>query len=230
MVMRHKPVLGLVAGGEVDHRGTPFGANVETPEISQMVAMGMGRVANAGTLTTPIAGGGAAAIMDIDRPRMAIGVPRGYTIRPIMINVQVQLGAIVEGNESESLIAADIYGLWSGDGSFTSQDPVNMRSDLGEGSACRVGTLFTADMTTTPKHPAAAADPELDMELSRLQTEWDVLTVGQVDRSINHLYEPRNPPYIVGPATLLVYFGGDVANVGGFIQAAWVEGRNEDFF
>ncbi len=229
MALNVKSILRRFNGGNVDAVGSPLGAGMVANEIDQMIAKGMGRVANTGAFSTPIVGGGNGDVILIDEPEMIIGIPNGYTIRPIRIEVEVQLGAIADGNESEVLIAADIYGLWSGDGTSTAESPVNMRTDLGEGSACRVGSAVTGAITTTPAG-AGGADPVLDLELSRFQTEWDVLTSGTVMRGINHLYEPRNPPYIVGPATLLVYFGGDVATVGGFIQAAWVEGRNQDFF
>jgi len=43
------------------------------------------------------------------------------------------------------------------------------------------------------------------------------------------LYEPKHPPIIVGPATLLVYYGGTVATLGGFIQGHWVEALASEY-
>ena len=43
-------------------------------------------------------------------------------------------------------------------------------------------------------------------------------------RRAKMLYEPRHAPYIVGPATLLGYWGGTTI-VTAFAQVQWVEGR-----
>ena len=106
-----------------------------------------------------------------------------------------------------------------------------MRSDLDKGSACRVGSAFTADMTTTPGNGGAAADPVLDMELARMVKTYEIegtATSTHWDRGVELVYEPNYPPFLVGPCSLLVYFGGTVANIGGFAQLMWVEGPARD--
>lgn len=229
-----KNFLRLVNGGDVQQVGSPLGAGMVALELDQMVARGFGRMVTVGAFSTPVAGGGAAAIIDLDQPRVAVGVPPGFTIRPIRVDVQVQTGLVAADNdENEALIAVDVYGVWQGDGTSTAEVPQNLRTDLKGGSACRVGSTFTADMTTI-RTDNTGADPVLDLELARTVQTVDIILAtagtGTLMKELRLLYEPQFAPFIVGPATLLVYYGGTVANVGGFAQVAWVEGRNEDFF
>ena len=49
-------------------------------------------------------------------------------------------------------------------------------------------------------------------------------------KKLELVYEPRFPPFLVGPCTLLVYYGGTVATVGSFAQVSWVEGKVADFY
>jgi len=231
--MNVRQILKLFGGqGDVQQYGSPGGAAMMLMEMDAMIARGFGRRVTVGAFSAGIVGGGAGTILDLDQPELAIAVPRGYAIRPVRIDCQVQVGLVAADNdENEILMAVDPYGQWTGDGTFTAELPMNMRTDLGQGSACRVGSAFTADMTTTPAG-GTAADPVLDIELARKVETFDIFStgVGVLLKELSLVYEPRLPELIVGPATLLVYFGGTVANIGGFIQAAWVEGRTEDFF
>ena len=199
--------------------------------IDEMVAKGMGRAVTVGAFSTGIVGGGAGTILDLDQPELAIGVPSGYCIRPLYIFCQVQTGlAATDNDENEILFAVDSKGLWSGDGTFTAEEPSNLRSDLFAGSACRVGSAFTADMTTT-QPGVTAADPILDMELDREVKTYEIegtATSTHWDRGVTLHYEPSYPPFLAGPCTLIVYFGGTVANIGGFVQVHWVEGRRNE--
>ncbi len=199
--------------------------------IDEMIAAGKGRSANSGAFSTGVVGGGAGTVLLIDEPELVIGVPAGTFIRPFYIAAQIQGGAIgTDADENEILIAVDSLGYWNGNGTSTAVDPSNLRTDLDKGSACRVGAAVTGAMTTTPGFGViAAADPVLDLELGRKVQQVDVATnAGNTDVATNYVYQPKHPIFIVGPSTLLVYFGGTVANVGGFIQAQWVEGSIDE--
>lgn len=231
--MEYRSMLKLSNTGDIAHRGSPFGGASVLAEIDQMIAAGYGRVVTVGAFSTGV-GGGAAAIIDIDQPQLAIAVPPGYTIRPFRITAQVQTGLVAADNEENEIVAAvDPYGQWTGDGTFTSEIPFNLRTDLGQGSACRVGSAFSGDMTTTPEG-ASAADPVLSFELDRaVQTAEIVLATGgetTLMKELRMYFEPRYTPYVVGPATVLVYWGGTVEHLGGFCQAYWVEAPTAQFF
>ncbi len=194
--------------------------------IDEQIAAGMGRGLTLGTFSSGVAGGGAAFILDIDQPALAVGVPAGTVIRPFSIGVQVQTDALEDAEETEALVAVDSLGLWKGDGTFTDETPSNLRTDLDKGSACRVGSVFTADMTTTPGFAVIADnDPVLDMELARVVMENDEgSTINNTPVTMSILYEPDFVPFLVGPCTLLIYAGGTGDIVGVFAQVLWVEG------
>lgn len=193
--------------------------------IDEMIAKGWGRAVTVGAFSTGIVGGGAGTVLDAQQPELAVAVPPNFCIRPIYIEVVVQGGiSTADSDEAEINIAVDSLGMWTGDGTFTSEQPANMRTDLDVGSSCRVGSAFSANMTTTPPGGSAAA-PVRDMELAGLvETADQAGTAANVAyRIIRLLYQPNYPPFLVGPCTLLVYFGGTIATVGGFVRAQWVE-------
>lgn len=193
--------------------------------FDQAIAKGYGRALTAGAFSTGIVGGGAGTVLDLDQPELVIGVPAGFVLRPLFIAAQVQVALVAADNdENEILFAVDSLGLWSGDGTYTFEEPSNLNTSYAKGSACRVGSAFTADMTTTPKY-GAAADPVLDIELDRGVETFDIFSTG-VSANLKRLeqrYEPQNPEWLEGPCSLLVYFGGTVATVGGFVQVRWIE-------
>ena len=223
-------LLKMFNKGEERQRGTPWGSGLVANEIDDMIAAGMGRIMTVGAFSSGV-GGGAAAIIDIDQPQFVVGVPAGHAIRPIRLAAQLQAGLIAaDDDENEILFAVDSLGLWSEDGTRTAETPSNMRSDLAKGSACKCASAFSADMTTTP-NGAAAADPVLDIELARVVERVDITTAaGLLLQRLDLVYEPRHPPLLVGPCTLIGYWGGTVEPGGGFAQAAWVEGRVADFY
>lgn len=196
-------------------------------ELYELVKKGYGRSVTVGAFSTGIVGGGAGTILDLDQPEFTIGVPAGYALIPLYVEIVVKGGvSTADGDETEALLAADSLGLWTGDGTFTSENPSNLRTDLDKGAACRVGSAFTADMTTTPGNGGAAADPVLDMELARVVESADQggTAANVAYRIIRLLYQPNYPPILVGPSSLLGYWGGTIATVDGFAIVHWVEG------
>ena len=199
--------------------------------IDEMIANGYGRSVNVGAFPTEGTGGGAALVIDIDQPRLAIGIPGGYCLRPLRFEIVIKGGiSTADGDEVEALLAVDSLGLWTGDGTSTAENPSNMRTDLDKGSGCRVGSIFSADMTTTPGNNQTAADPVLDMELARILESADQAgtAANAVYRIIRLEYQPKHPPYIVGPATLLAYWGGTIASPA-FLIGTWLEGPAKEF-
>ena len=197
------------------------------PTIEELIQKGWGRSVTVGALSTGIVGGGDGTVFDQDQPEFAIGVPAGVCIRPFYAEVVVQGGvATTDSDETEALIAVDSLGLWTGDGTLTNENPSNLRTDLDKGSMCRVGSAFTGNMTTTPGNGGTAAAPVLDMELARIVEINDQAgTVASATYRIIRLeYQPNYPPFLVGPCTLLGYWGGTRATVGGFAVIQWVEG------
>ena len=203
------------------------------PSIDEMIARGMGRMVAVGAFSTGIVGGGAGTVYDQDQPEFAIGVPGGHVIRPFYVEIVVQGGlSTADSDETEALIAVDSLGLWRGDGTYTFETPSNMRTDFEKGSACRCGSAFTGNMTTNPRGlTEAAAAPVLDIELARVVETSDLqgTAANMVYRNIRLLYNPDYPLFLVGPCTLLGYWGGTIATIGGFAVIKWVEGTRQQF-
>ena len=193
--------------------------------LDKMVADGYGRAALVGALSTGIVGGGAGTILDLDQPEFAIGVPQNVVLRPLYFAVSVQPGIeIADSDEVDVLIGVDSLGLWTGDGTSTPENPSNLNTKLDKGSSCRVGSAFTVDMTTTPRNGGTAADPVVDLELDRVsQTTNFGDATGISHRSVELKYQPLIPPWLEGPCTVVGYWGGTIATVGGYAILHWVE-------
>lgn len=232
-------LLKVFGGSEVQQTGTPQGAGLMTYEIDHMIARGMGRHMTVGAESTGIVGGGAGTVLDLDQPEVAIGVPEGYAIKLLRITAQVQVAlAAADNDENEIVFGVDVRGSLQGPLSAetcTIETPVNMRTDLGFGSACQCASAFTADMQIKPKY-AAASDPYADsialLELCRTVQTFDIMgtATNAFFKILEVTYQPIWPLLLVGPCTVLGYWGGTVATIGGFAQLNWVEGRVEDFF
>ena len=177
-----------------------------------LIARGFGWHITVGALTSPITGGGAGTVIDLEQPELAINVPTGLTMIPLRIAVECQLGLqTTDSHESEILIAADRTQVQTA-GTSTVELPANMRTDLTAAAPFTAFSAYTGD---------GIATPVLGLELARRQGLTDLqgvaatLNVYQFDL----VYEPLWPPFIVGPAHIAVYFAGDIA-VTGFIQAS----------
>ncbi len=182
--------------------------------------MAMGSALRSARSAPVSSAGGAGTVLDLDQPELAIGIGGNTVVRILRAAVSVQPGiSTADDDESDLLLGVDSLGEWLGDGTFTVENPSNLNSKFGKGAPVRVGSAFTADMTTTPRSGAAAADPVIDLELdgATLTTNFGDAT-GISDRELAIDYQPIVPPWIVGPATILVYWGGTIATVGGFAR------------
>jgi hypothetical protein len=167
-----------------------------------------------GAVTTPITGGGAGTVYDTDQPEFVVSVPSGRAIMPIRIHIQMQQPLLAtDADESEALIAVDRLSAGSA-GTSTLEVAFNMRTDNPAASGCTVWSAYTGNMT---------AEPTLGIELARSVTVGDVQSaVGVAITKHELLYEPETSPLIVGPASLIGYWGGTVATPG-FAEIQWVE-------
>lgn len=176
-----------------------------------MIARGLGWHVQVGALTTPITGGGNGTVLDLEQPELAINVPSGYVMVPLRINVECQIGLqTTDAHENEIIIGFDRTQQQTA-GTSTIETPANMRSDLTSAAPFTCFSAYTADGIAAP----------LITELARKQATTDVQgTAANVNvYQFDLLYEPKCPLFIVGPAHIAVYYGGDIA-LPGFIQAS----------
>lgn len=205
---------------EKDLRAFFDGSLSVTDSIDALISRGMGYHVSIGAFSTAIQGGGAGTILDIDQPEGVVSVPANTTIRLVRVSVQCHVPLLAaDADESEILLAVDRANSWDGDGTFTTEGVFNLRTDLGGGTnsgPVQAASAFTADML------AGGADPVLGLELARSVMTADSQTaVGVLWAKLDLLYEPKHPPFIVGPAAVYLYWGGTVATTG-FAQVQFV--------
>lgn len=200
---------------------TKLGEQFGMDWIQAAILQGKGFMAKVGALSTPVVGGGAGTIVDLDQPEFGMIIPSGYTIVPIRIAIQMTTPLLAtDADEAEALafvdttaatVTAALDGTWA-----NTITPVNMRMAATNlvASQCTVKSVCSGDTT----------DPTESMDL------FHEIIVGDMNGTPatglwtknQALYEPKNPPFIVGPASLFVYWGGTVA-VNAFMQICWLE-------
>jgi len=173
-----------------------------------------------GTLTTGILGGGAGTIIDLDQPEFALAIPSLTTVIPLRIHVQCEPPLIAADSDIEEIIIAYDKDVAVASGTGTVETAFNMWNGHAKTSACTATSAFTVNITVEPTE---------DLELARAQLLGDVQ--GTAGNALYHkldlLYEPVSPPFLVGPSSLLIYWGGVVA-MNGFAQIEWLEFATTD--
>lgn len=186
-----------------------------------LIARGLGWTMNVGGFSTGtdtgITGGGAGTIMDFDQPEFVISVPSGYCCIPLEFNIACRPGLqTTDSHVSDILVALDRTAAWAGDGTFTTNTPKNMRTNVAPGSCpLPCAHAFTADTTD----PAAAGWQELirETQLTDVQGTAATLNFNQLEAN----WTPKYPPFIIGPASIWGYWGGSIAVVG-FAQLSFL--------
>ena len=208
-------VVRVSEGGEIRPRWFRDGTLTTAQWIQALINEGRGYTSFEGAFSTPAAGGGAATIIDIDRPNVTVGVPDGTTILPFRIHGQALTPLLAtDADESEILIGVHV-GTKITVANATEVKPRSLKTGLQQGSVCDFQITHSSDIATAPT---------VDMELAR------AIVVGDLNGApanalwgyLDLLYEPKYISHIKGPSTLLVYRGGTVATTG-FTQVYWIE-------
>lgn len=172
------------------------------------IARGFGWHVDVGSFSTAITGGGNGTILDADQPELAIDVPNGTTLIPLRFHFEVGPGVqTTDDHEVEALLAVDRTAVSGGTATNgTVETPVNMRTDKIGGCPCSAVSAVTTNLT---------AGFTLGLELMHVrQSENFGDATGTELAQLTLLYEPLYPVFIVGPATVLGYWGGDIAATG----------------
>lgn len=210
------------ASGYIAARATRDGTLFAADWKQALVMEGRGFHFDVGAFSTGIVGGGAGTVLDLDQPEAVLSIPSGTSIIPLRVAVQCQVPLLAtDADEAEILIAVDRTAASAGDGTKTAETIFNLRTDNPSASLCTATSAYTADLT----------DPVLGIELAR-----KVITGDVQGTAANALWTPLElvypgpqqfAPIIVGPAMLVVYWGGTVA-VPGFAQIEWAEFDTSD--
>ena len=182
------------------------GSMITADWLSAMVMRGLGWIVQVGDLTTPVAGGGGTDVILAQQPELIIDIPKGWTLMPLRISVDAETPLIAaDDNESEILMTVDrtqVNDVLSG--TEVQEFPSNMRTDIVAGCPFLVASAVTANITAAPTRSfdLAHRTTVADVNGTAANTLWGDLWV---------LYEPDSPPFVVGPASLQVHWGGTVA-------------------
>lgn len=194
------------------------GALVGMPWKQALVLEGRCYTVTVGTFSSPVTGGGAGTILDQDQPELIASIPSGYVMLPLRARVDCQVPLLAaDSEESEILLAVDrtvaaVISATNG----TVETPLNMRTDNTGGSGITVVSAVTVNITV---------EPALSFELAHPVKIGDVQTaVGTTLTDLFLDYQPVAAPFIFGPASLMVYWGGTVA-VTGFASFDYAEWR-----
>lgn len=184
-----------------------LGGMVNADWRQALIARGFGWNVTVGTGVTPIQGGGAGTVFDLDQPEFGISIPSGYTCIPYEFHIQALPGLqTTDSHVTDIIVAADLTAAYAGDGTVTTETPRNLRTNTSGNCPLTCFSAATADIT----------DPVLTFDLARRSILTDVQgTAATVN--LNQLaldYEPRNPPFIVGPAAIYGYWCGSIATNG----------------
>lgn len=210
------------AAGYMAARATRDGTLFTAPWYQALVLEGRGYHFDVGSFSTPITGGGAGTVLDLDQPEAVLSIPSGTSIIPLRIAVQCQPPlSVTDNDEIEILIAVDRTAAAVNDGTKTAETIFNLRTDNPSSSLCTATSAYTADVT----------DPTLGIELARKVKVADIqgtaATVVVSDLELVYPQPGQVAPVIVGPASLWIYWGGTVAT-SGFAQIEWAEFDTSD--
>ncbi len=201
--------------GYLAARATRDGSLYAFPWKQGLVFEGRAFHVSVGALSTPIQGGGAGTIIDLEQPEFVLSIPSGTSVMPLRIAVQLKTPLLATDSDVvESLIAVDRTTSDTTGITATAETIFNMKTSNPIASACTAKSAATGDIT---------APPTLGIELEhRLYTADSQTAVGTTWGDMQYVYEPAASPLIVGPATLFVYWGGTVAT-SGYAEIEWAE-------
>lgn len=202
-------------GADVFLRALRDGAMVSADWKQAAIIGGFGYQINEGALTTGQTGGGEGTILDADQPEVVIGIPNGYCILPLRIEVACKPGVFTATtDECDILIAVDQDLEYTGSGTCDTLSVYNMNTLCGKTSVCLAKGGCSAGITA-PTH---------DIELARWTNDIDAsgTEANFIWNQFDVLYEPKRLMVINGGASLYVYFGGTVATTG-FVSVQWLE-------
>ncbi len=183
-----------------------FNAVLHADWRQALVARGYGWHVDVGAFSTPIVGGGAGTVIDLDRPEFGLSVPTGYCLIPLRFHAEAKPGVqTTDAHETEIVFAVDRVAAWVGDGTVTAETPLNMRTNVATGCPVSAFSAATADIT----------DPVLGYELGHsIQAQHFGDATGTEMANIRLLYEPLTSPFLLGPCAVYGYWGGDIAAAG----------------
>lgn len=189
------------------------GASVSMPWKQALILEGRCFHVQVGALITAIACG-SGTVPELAEPELVISVPTGAVMMPLSVTAQaIPADAAANHDDLSVILGIDRTQAHDLSGTSTTEVIYNLRTDAPRSNACTAVSAVTEDMTAAV----------MAMELRRK----DVLVNATTDTGsqlfiIDFEYEPVAAPMLVGPAMLVLMWGGTTA-VTGYAQATWAE-------
>jgi len=208
-------------GQRGDRTGIPFTADWKRALLleGRVFQMTVGTLTGGGDISM-ITGGGAGTIIDQDQPEFGVSVPLNTTLIPLEIHIACQPDLDADGEEANIVITYDSAAAYAGDGTVTSETPVNMITGGGVNTNATAFSAATADITDPTVSGILAFKTVQASEFVSNGTATN-LTNGVVG-SVELHYEPSFPIHITGPGAFYGYWGGTAA-VPGLASVIWGE-------
>lgn len=176
--------------------------------VQAFIARGYGWGIEVGNFDTGITGGGAGTVIDLDQPEFCVSVPTGYTLVPFDVKIVARPGLqTTDSHVTDVLLAVDRTAAWAGDGTVTTETPVNLRTNSVSGCPATCFSAATADITD----PVLGAI-SLDRRSLLTDVQGTAATVNLMELKLD--YQPLRPPFLIGPCAMYGYWGGSIAVVG----------------
>jgi len=189
------------------------GATVSFPWKQALILEGRSFHVQVGALVTAIACG-SDTIPELAEPELVISVPSGVVMMPLGVYANaIPADGFANHDDLNIILGIDRTQVHDLSGTSTTEVIYNLRTDAPRSNMCTAVSAVTADMTAAV----------MAMELMRTDTFMEQTTaVGTVPIQMELRYEPVASPMIVGPAMLVLMWGGTSA-VTGYAQATWAE-------
>jgi len=183
----------------------------------------VGTVAAGGDVTA-IVGGGNGTTVDQDQPEVIIGVPSGYFLIPVEINVAARIDADADGEMGYIIAYADRTLAPVEDGTVTVETPLNLLDGAGAfpGYAASAATADITDPTVSELLDIVTVQASDFIPAATAAAGAAALTVG-----LKMAYHPEVPSLLAGPCGIYVHWGGTGAANGlatiivGCVPSSW---------
>jgi len=189
------------------------GAAVSFPWKQALILEGRCYHVQVGALVTAIACG-SATVPELAEPELVISVPAGVVMMPLAVYANgIPVDTVADHDDLNIILGIDRTQAHDLSGTSTTEVIYNLRTDAPRSNMCTSVSAVTADMTAAV----------MAMELMRTDTFIEQTTaVGTVPIQMELRYEPVAAPLLVGPAMLVLMWGGTTP-VTGYAQATWAE-------
>ena len=189
------------------------GAAISFPWKQALILEGRCFHVQVGALITAVACG-SGTVPELAEPELVISVPKGTVMMPLSVYANaVPDDAVANHDDLNIILGIDRTQVHDLSGTSTAGVLYNMRTDAPRSNTCTAITAVTADMTAAV----------MAMELMRTDCFVEQTTaVGTQPFIIELRYEPVAAPMLVGPAMLVLMWGGTTP-VTGYVQATFAE-------